>query len=133
MSNTTEDPKRKAKRLGLDLVKPKADELFVDLDSVGAFGVFLGNLKAFADIFGKPTVEFTESRNGNVHAYVRVHGHAFTDAERVALQASLGSDPKREMLSVYAKSRGMQSRYVSVFFEKPNVKKKSLPIMKGNS
>jgi len=41
----------------------------------------------------------TTSRNGGEHVYFEVEGEDLTPIERVLLQACLGSDPVREVLS----------------------------------
>lgn len=118
MSDIREDAKVKANRLGLDLVLPGPDEIFVDLDSPAESQIFNSRFDLFRELWPDATVRFTVSVSGNTHAYVKSRSlPPMTDSERIALQAALGSDPFREMLAIWHARAGYQ--YTSVFFEKP--------------
>lgn len=115
----------KAARLGLDLVRPADDELFIDLDSSEMVAEFLEKLRFFRDLYEVTSVQWTRSKGGNWHAYVRVRDVIFDRTERVALQAALGSDPAREMIAIMHLNVGYD--YENVFFEKPGVAKTDVP------
>ena len=123
MSEVREDAEEKAKRLGLDLLKPNPDEIFVDIDSYSDLVVFEHRFALFQKLWPASTARFTDSPSGKPwrkHVYVTVPALApLTDHERIALQAALGSDPFREMLAIFHGRAGYQ--HTSVFFEKPKV------------
>jgi hypothetical protein len=83
----------------LDIIYPKDNDLFIDLDSDAAhviFGNQIDMLHQFMDIVN---VEVRESKSGlpNRHAVVTL-GTNVSAPERIALQASLGSDRRCELL-----------------------------------
>jgi len=100
---------------GLALRLPKMNELFIDLDSKGAQEQFLERYAKFVEIFHVTDFTTTSSKSGYPHLHVIIAiDRDLTDMERVALQAALGSDPKREMLAV--KNNGVAEN-TSVLFE----------------
>lgn len=121
MSDVREDAEKKAKRLGLTLVKPGPDEVFVDLDSRDDIEQFTHRFALMLKLWPTATVRFTDSVSGKPwrkHAYVTVPELApVGEHERIALQAALNSDPFREMLAIYHGRAGYI--HTSVFFEKP--------------
>jgi hypothetical protein len=107
----------KATRLGLDVVEPQDDEVFVDLDCSHDQYIMEANLALLREKgLDIRLVNITRSVNGNRHAYIKT-GFCLTDIQRVALQAILGSDRKREALAFVNIVAGVEP--VSVFFEKP--------------
>jgi len=107
---------KKAEELGMDIVYPESDELFVDIDSVEDLKVFHKNLGLLGDlVLGYMR---TPSNGGGDHWHVKVKlSHALDDGfDRIALQSLLGSDRKREMLSwITMKDDGANP---TCFFEK---------------
>lgn len=109
MSDLNDDPQETADRLGLEMVLPGPRELFVDLDSIGDLTHYEAMLALCAEIAGKDIspAKRTVSPGGNTHAYL-VSGFLATFGDgskeqailRIALQACLGSDRKRELLSL---------------------------------
>ena len=104
MSELNDDPVKQAAERGLDLVLPGDGELQVDVDDVEDLSVMVtmsALLRANGVTVSPPRT--TESPGGNTHVYLTV---AFPDrrtvsaTERIALQACLGSDRKRELLSL---------------------------------
>ncbi len=124
MSMDEEDAADKAARLGLDLVQPADDEVFVDIDSRSDRDRFDRALGLAKHMWADITVRFTESPSGlpgHEHAYVKIPDLAPIGVhERIALQAALCSDPYRELLAIFRGRDGYQ--YTSVFFEKPKAK-----------
>lgn len=118
MSEVREDAVEKAKRLGLKLVLPEPDEVFVDLDSDAELTVFQGRLGLLQQLYPSASATYTRSVNNHHHAYVTIPELApIGDHERIAIQAALGSDPFREMLAIYHGRAGY--KYTSCFFEVP--------------
>jgi len=118
MSEVREDAVEKAERLGLALVIPKPDEVFVDIDSPEDLGDFAKRFKILKKLY--PDVEQRVSPSqtaGHYHIIVTISELApIGDHERIAIQAALGSDPFRELLAIFHGRAGYQ--YTSVFFEK---------------
>lgn len=78
---------------------PAENELFLDLDSTEAYEAFnqrLGTLQQYME--ATVTSDRPSKTRGHRHVVVRL-GRRVTAAERIALQAGLGSDPLRELLS----------------------------------
>lgn len=106
---------------GLIAFYPGPRELFIDLDKGMELNVGLMtglNDSEKMPFFDLDNVLYTTSRNGNIHVYVRTIAR-LDDASRIALQAALGSDPKREMLGVF-KCLLVHCDCVSVLFETPS-------------
>lgn len=121
MSEVREDAELKAKRLGLDLVKPGPSEVFVDLDSAVDLQICGIRFALLRKLWPAASVRFTDSSSGlpgRKHAYVTIPELApLGEHERIALQAALNSDPFREMLAIYHGRAGY--KHTSVFFELP--------------
>ena len=118
MSDSPTDPYKKAARLGKVVVLPKPDELFIDIDNEGDACVLQSLLRvartAGLDIFVDRRIP--SATPGHEHVYLRCgESLQLTPTLRIALQAALGSDRKREVLALAAVVRGIEPH--SVFFE----------------
>lgn len=86
-----------AEKFGCRVVIPTDGELVLDIDE----GMKL-NLLVYAvlmdDNYTIGDHLTTKSKGGNSHIYIRLNTE-FSVAERVAMQAALGSDPMKELLS----------------------------------
>jgi hypothetical protein len=113
--DTIESAREKATSLGLVVVFPEPHELFVDIDSKAA-------MKRFCRAIGRlPGVTYLvrpspSGRPGRFHIVVTMPGPVGA-MERIALQAMLGSDPTRELLSWMRTLRGITQP--TLFFERP--------------
>lgn len=108
MSELSEDPAETAARLNLDLVLPRPDELFIDIDDAASMTALELGMSVLASN-GQPVVELkrTTSRSGNTHVYLLAeHFAPMPPALAVAFQACLGSDRKRELLALLRITRG---------------------------
>ncbi len=87
---------------GCTVVTPAADELFIDIDSLDDLGRFLERFEeTFKGMFPTATYKISPSRGkGKFHVVVKAEGLVFTDIQRVAAQAALGSDWRRELFAV---------------------------------
>lgn len=122
MSDLLADPYEEAEMLGLKVVLPKSDELFIDLDDEANRTILMEGLQVLEDnMFTFEVSKETVSKSGNAHIYVET-GLELTDAERCLFQACLGSDLKRELLSalriIVGKKSKKLTRDPTVFFEK---------------
>lgn len=114
-----DDDVHAAARLGLTVVVATDRDIFVDLDANQDQYVLEANLTLLRkNGFEVDFVKTTRSRSGNKHVYLRAP-RVLTDVERIALQAILGSDRKREVFCFLRILAGTE-RPVSVFFEKPD-------------
>lgn len=118
-SDLFEDPYQEAKKLGLDVVLPKANELFIDIDNPADedwLHLMLGVLEDNGIIVMNS--KETTSKSGGKHVYLELPERELTPLERVALQACIGSDRKRELLSLL-RIWLMAERPPTTFFEVP--------------
>lgn len=118
MEYHVEHVKEKAQALGLDIIEPKPYEVFLDLDSPQDQYVMEALLPILREHgLGLTLQEIRRSRNYNKHAVLVTDGYrALEPMERLLLQACLGSDRKREILSYVALKKGVQ--YHTVLFGK---------------
>lgn len=101
----------------------EADEmtLFIDVDSKDQLKVFWENLPLADKLFDidkrRHKIRITDSKSGGDHKHIRIAlPRLFSPTERILLQACLGSDLKRELISLKRVQNGEQN--VVVFFEK---------------
>jgi len=86
-----------AKSKKLVVVVPLETELILDIDADRSVNeTVLGLLR---EHFGDAPSLTTISKHGNIHIYIALPEAYCTEA-RIAMQAALGSDAKREMLSI---------------------------------
>ncbi len=99
---------------------PGPRELFIDIDSVESGANFDRLLKACpSGLVQRVDRAPSPSRApGHEHIVVTINRDLKGDSERVLLQAVLGSDPMRELLSWRRIENGSDSASVSIFFEK---------------
>lgn len=95
-----------AKKRGQIVVFPNEDQLQIDIDSEEQYEMFQRRFQAFGIGSGisddrgyimdeKPSKSGLPSR----HITITCPGRKFTEGERIAYQAALGSDPVREFLN----------------------------------
>ena len=111
------DPVEDAKKNGLQCILPQSHEIQIDLDSNDD----RGHMYAMIELLRQNGIELiirreTRSRGGNAHIYIDAP-RELSDIERIAFQACLGSDRKRELLSIL---RAWDGRFSpTAFFEVP--------------
>ena len=109
---------------GCIVIRPTEQQVFVDLDTREAFEIFKMKLDKYQEISRDGAfkmVSYTIFKTNRLHAYLYFHKPQRIEA-RLALQAVLGSDPVREMLSLWNWSEGnREEKDVTVFFEKQPV------------
>lgn len=95
-------PDTMARGMGLIAVAPSGDELQLDIDAPSDMDIVASML----DVLERNDISVeikkqTRSKSGNAHLYVRIDWPSGLDpVTRIALQACLGSDRKRELLSL---------------------------------
>jgi hypothetical protein len=121
-SDLSADPHEEAKERGLVVVLPGDDELFVDIDNADDYTALGTGLLAFSqngvEIHITKEVR-SESGGAHRHVYLKVPDKLLpmSPTERVLLQACLGSDRTREVLS-FLRLKWKKDRPATVFFEK---------------
>lgn len=117
---TPEQMREWADILSCDFIEATDKQLFVDLDTEEQYTLFQIQIKLLKKHFYFKSYRVTESKQGIPHRHVVVEmAEAYPLINRIALQACLGSDSARELMSV---RRCMnQEDEVVVFFEKKEV------------
>lgn len=100
---------------------PLPKELFVDIDTPEQYETFLKQMKAFPKglIVKSRESSSPSGTPGKLHVVVTLSRSVTDEVERVLLQALLGSDPMRELLSWRRIEDGSDNDAISLFFEKP--------------
>lgn len=98
----------KAKRFNCDIVIADDSTLQIDLDSDEALEVFDRQHLLLCDLGLLPSFNYeqSESKGGNTHITIPL-GFSLSVEQRLLLQALLGSDLKREALSLKRVREGM--------------------------
>lgn len=115
--STYDDAKHKAAERNLEVRIPRSNELFVDIDNARDYSRF----KVLVEMLGQvePIQQWSESSSASGgehrHIVVTLVRHV-TNFERIALQAMLASDLKREILS-YQQYKNKNTLYPTLFFE----------------
>lgn len=104
-----------AEKIGCDIVEAKANQLFIDIDTEAQFAQFEFQLLKEHFYFTKITI--TPSKQGLPRRHIVIEmGKEYPLITRIALQAILGSDPTRELISI---KRALEDESnVVIFFEK---------------
>jgi len=120
MSDRTRTKEAEAEKRGVRIVIPAPNELFIDIDSAAAWDVFHKHFPILNEIEGGTCrhswAPSPSGEPGHFHFTVTLGRHIESETERLALQAMLGSDITREILSYREMRRG--DPIVTVFFEK---------------
>lgn len=120
-----EEAQQAASLKGCIVIFPDRYTLFIDIDSAEAgrnFDKCLEVLQKTEDAVVMRREPSPSGLPGREHIDVRLN-RLMTDEERILLQACLGSDPLREMLSLMRLRAGDEAP--TIFFEKKTSKKTS--------
>jgi hypothetical protein len=94
-------------KLNCDLIVGDESTLLLDLDNDHALNEFQRVRPVVEQVYPFKSVERYPSRNGNgEHVIIKLVSPVMDTIERLLLQAALGSDGKREVLSRYRVARG---------------------------
>jgi len=110
-----------AKKRGMRIVYPRAHELFIDIDCAADMCEFTRRWPQLVERMPGARYDVRPSpsgRKGKAHIYVSLP-QSVDELTRIVLQACLGSDRQREILSWSALQLG-ETR-PTLFFEKPDV------------
>lgn len=141
VSELSKDPVTTAAERKLTMCLPAENELFVDLDDADSEAHYAAMLRLVWDVCHGDTstslrdVKRTVSANGNAHVYLE-HDFVWPPGAtaallNIALQACLGSDRKRELLSLLRVLR-QTGLPPTVFFERPSDTTKWMPQLHGD-
>ena len=87
---------------GLEVVYPEDNQLQIDIDNHHSYMLLYNQLSIVQKFIGEYEYKETPSKSGEPHKFhitLTFTEHTFTPLERVGLQAMLGSDRVRELLS----------------------------------
>ena len=117
----TKDRIREAEAAGLRVEVGSPTVLQLDLDSIAATHHALNTVKRLGAELGMQRVTMTRSKSGNTHVRVYLNAPGIEDhAQRMLLQALLGSDPVREFLNWRAALAGRPEE--CILFETPEAR-----------
>ena len=92
---------QEAKDNNLDVIFPKPNELLIDIDDDAAYDRYCHLLGIMKRHFRVEMESIVPSRSGYPKRHITLTlAKPVTDTQRIALQAILGSDPVRELLSL---------------------------------
>jgi len=92
----------KMTELGYKIYYPENNELLIDIDTKEQYEQFKAKFSRLVKEFEDTTYSIIVSKSGYPHQHIIVKmGFDLNNSERIALQAILGSDPIREMLSLF--------------------------------
>jgi hypothetical protein len=125
---------KRQEALGNVVLSPEDNELLIDCDTEEQFRNFLELFEILNTnllFYPKPPdayydeVKLWESKSGAEHYHILIFlPFTVTSVERIAYQAALGSDPKRELLSLIRMKHG--DDFPSILIEKPGFVKPKL-------
>lgn len=102
---------RRADEQGLEIVYPKANELQLDIDNKEAYDYFHQNKWILEQWFGIRAITERVSKSGGDKKHITVQlGVVLTTVTRILLQAVMGSDKKRELLSFVMYAKGNEKK-----------------------
>jgi hypothetical protein len=105
-------------KIGCDIVAATDSQLFVDIDTEDQFEMFKKQVQMFEKHFAMRGLEVRPSKQGLPHRHVVVElAGPMPLVTRIALQACLGSDAARELISMKRALAGEKENVV-VFFER---------------
>jgi hypothetical protein len=107
-----------AAAVGCHIIRPKDNQLFIDIDNKIDYEYFLSQVDTLTQAKVPISYEVTPSKSGlpNRHIIVSLE-KPICDWQRIAMQFMLGSDTKRETWNTHRKLRG--GDVGNIFFE-PN-------------
>lgn len=105
-----------AAELGLVIIEPQDNVLQLDIDCGSQMDQYEKQIAAVRSIYGVVETVQTVSKSGKSHIYLRLKDNLHIE-ERIAIQASLGSDPRRELFTL----RNLREKrdYPLFLYEKP--------------
>lgn len=101
IQRSKQDAEQVAASMGQVCFFPQTDEIFLDLDTNKTgreYSLEVESTLCNNDILILGSLD-TKSKNGNRHRYLKIN-RPLTSVERITVQACLGSDPVKEILSL---------------------------------
>jgi hypothetical protein len=116
---------------GLIVVFPKDNELQLDIDNDEAFALYDSVRDIIHHHYTVKNEEIHTSRSGGEKRHITITlGRNIDNMERIALQACLGSDRKRELLSIIQEINN--DEHPSLFLEVPGAPNTPRLLTEGN-
>lgn len=101
---------------GFTIIRGNENTLLLDLDTPAGNVQYETMLQMVDSKFGVLSIESWKSKSGHKHVKLLIR-ESLPAAQRIALQAVLGSDPKRETFGVYKLTKGVPEP--SLLFKPP--------------
>lgn len=109
-----------ADKINCEVLVANDNQLFVDIDTEYQYETFKQQMRKFKYKFTCLDWKITPSKQGLPHRHVVVTlDRNYPLITRIAMQSCLGSDPMRELISLYRAERGDDN--VVLLFEKRNI------------
>lgn len=115
-----------AKNRGLTVIEGSSNHLLIDIDSGAAHDQFDRMILFLGDKLSILSIEWWYSKSGKHKHYYITLGEHLSAVQRIALQAILGSDPKRELLAIIRSTKGVAEP--SLLFQPAEVKIETQPV-----
>jgi hypothetical protein len=119
-----------AKEMGLEVVTPKPNQLQLDIDCLEAMNHYSIMRSVLDQRYCVLKESITTSKSGGDRKHITLTlDRDITPTERILLQATLGSDRKRELLSYFRVLDGEE--LPTLFFEVPEIPRGSIGSLMG--
>ena len=106
-----------ADKIDCNVLVAKDNQLFIDIDTEYQYEIFKQQMRRFKYKFTCRDLKITPSRQGLPHRHIVVLlDRNYPLITRIAMQSCLGSDPIRELISLYRAEKGDDN--VVLLFEK---------------
>lgn len=116
LTETIEEAAEEAEEKGCIIIESDESTLLLDYDSAEAAQQFENRRWSLEQIFGVESIESWPSKSGGGHVHYKVVLlQKLTSAQRIALQAAMGSDWVRELFAVERDRLG--KRNPSILFQ----------------
>lgn len=103
-----EEAMRCAEANGFEVVRSSPTALLLDLDTLDQLAQYEAVKLALLRNVQVDGIDHWRSKSGNKHVHIRLVEPIEDPAKRYALQAALGSDPVKEMLSIFRLLNGVR-------------------------
>jgi hypothetical protein len=128
IQKNVDDIQKKADELGVAVVWPQDNELFIDIDNSEDFKIFFKHFDRLNEHFVKEGLSpatyrdhFSKSGYPKRHVVVILPVKVKNELERLAMQAFLGSDRMRELVA-WVRLQHNPDHHPTVFFEGQPIK-----------
>lgn len=109
-----------ARSKGLGVVVAAPEELFCDLDTEDDLNRFMVTATRLEKAGVLSAWKFITSKGGRWHGIATLHSNTYTTYQKIALQAIMGSDRRRELSAFLAELHGEENPIRRFVVEEPD-------------